>query len=151
MTEFRLRKRATAVIIKNRKILLIRRVKPNADYFIFPGGGVEEGESVEEALKREVMEELTLEVKKFKLLFSIKNLTVPQMITIHKGNRDEHFFQIKEYAGTPEIGGPEKEKMSDDNQYKIVWVSLNKLKELTNVYPREGVAKLLNILNNTGC
>jgi len=31
------RKRATAVIISNSKILLIKRIKPNQEYFIFPG------------------------------------------------------------------------------------------------------------------
>jgi len=142
-----LRKRATAVIIENGKILLIHRIKPNEDYFIFPGGGVEEGETIEDALKREVTEEITLEVKKFKLLFSLQNIKVPHMITIHTGNRDEFFFKIEEYVGTPEIGGPEKERMNDKNQYHLVWIDLNKLKEKENVYPKEGVQKLLEVLS----
>src|SRR5437899_1133034 len=90
MTE--LRKRASAVIFKDGKVLLIKRVKPGVEYYIFPGGGVDEGESIEEALKREVNEELSLEVKKFKSLFSIQNLTVPSLITIHQGERNEFYF-----------------------------------------------------------
>ena len=35
------RERASAVIIKDNKILLMKRVKPNLEYFVFPGGGVE--------------------------------------------------------------------------------------------------------------
>jgi ADP-ribose pyrophosphatase YjhB (NUDIX family) len=37
----RLNKRAAAVIIKDGKILLMRRVKNGREYFVFPGGGIE--------------------------------------------------------------------------------------------------------------
>lgn len=131
-----LRKRATAVIINDNKILLIRRVKPGVEYFILPGGGVDENETIEEATIREVMEELNLKVKKYEFLFSLENIPVPQMITIHKGNRDEYIFKVIEYTGTPEIGGPEKERMSPENQYHLEWIDLSRLKEMKNIYPK---------------
>lgn len=131
-----LRKRATAVIINDNKILLIRRVKPGVEYFILPGGGVDENETIEEAMIREVMEELNLKVKKYEFLFSLENIPVPQMITIHKGNRDEYIFKVIEYTDTPEIGGPEKERMSPENQYHLEWIDLSRLKEMKNIYPK---------------
>ena len=57
------RERASAVIIKDNKILLMKRVKPNLEYFVFPGGGVEKNESLDDTLKREVKEELSLDIK----------------------------------------------------------------------------------------
>ncbi len=42
--------RASAVIIKDGRVLFIKRIKPNKVYYVFPGGGVEADESFEEGL-----------------------------------------------------------------------------------------------------
>jgi 8-oxo-dGTP diphosphatase len=52
--------RAAALIIKEDKILLMHRKKEGREYWVFPGGSVEEGETPEEAVIREIMEELSL-------------------------------------------------------------------------------------------
>ena len=52
------------VIIKDGKVLL----SPQWDGYDFPGGGVEKGETLEEALLREVKEETGLTVKKDKII-----------------------------------------------------------------------------------
>jgi ADP-ribose pyrophosphatase YjhB (NUDIX family) len=142
----KLRNRASAVILKDGKILLIKRIKPDREYLIFPGGGVDEGESFEEAVRREIKEELCLDVKQCRFLFSIENLGVPAFITIHSGNRNEHYFLIDAYAGDPEIGGPEKERATEQDQYHITWLSMEEFTELPNIFPREGVRKLLELL-----
>jgi len=51
----RLRGKSVGLIIRDRTLLLIRQ--NDNDTFGLPGGGIEEGESIEEALKREVLEE----------------------------------------------------------------------------------------------
>ena len=142
-----LRNRASAVILKDDKILLIKRVKPEREYFIFPGGGVDMGESFEDAVKREVKEELCLDVKKCISLFSIENLGVPPFITAHTGNRNEHYFLIEKYVGIPKIGGPEKERATKENQYHIAWLSIEELKKSPNIFPQEGVEKLIELLS----
>jgi 8-oxo-dGTP diphosphatase len=139
-----LRKRATAIIIKDGKILLMRRIKPGFDYYIFPGGGVDGDETPEQAMVREVREELSLEVTKYEFLFSFKNIPVPEMITIHKGNRDEYLFNVIEYTGTPELGGEEKEKMSEENQYHLEWVSLKNLEKMKNVHSQLTIKRVLD-------
>ncbi len=144
-----MRERVTGVIIENGKVLLIQRIKSDTEYFIFPGGGVDAGETFEEALKREVMEELTLEVKKYQFLFTLENISIPPIATMHTGTRNDPFFLITEYAGNPEIGGPERERMNEQNQYHIVWLDLEKLKTMDNVYPKEGVMRLLEVLTET--
>lgn len=49
-----------AIIVRNGKLALVHNGK--FDYYMFPGGGIEEGESHEEALIREVKEESGLVV-----------------------------------------------------------------------------------------
>lgn len=56
-------KRVRAVIIKDEKILLIKRTKSDLIYWVIPGGGVEISETNEEALIRECKEELGVRVK----------------------------------------------------------------------------------------
>ena len=45
-------KTARGVIIKNNKILLIHRLKKGEEYFVLPGGGIEDGETPEATIKR---------------------------------------------------------------------------------------------------
>lgn len=57
------------IILKNKKILLVKRViYPFSGYWVLPGGHVNYGERVEEALKREMKEELGITVKIKKLI-----------------------------------------------------------------------------------
>jgi 8-oxo-dGTP diphosphatase len=54
---------ASGLIVRDGKVLLIRRGKePYKDHWSLPGGGVEPGETVREAVKREVLEETGLDV-----------------------------------------------------------------------------------------
>ena len=57
------------IILKNRKILLVKRqTSPFIGYWAIPGGHVDYGERVEDALKREMKEELGISVKIKKLI-----------------------------------------------------------------------------------
>lgn len=132
-----MRKRVAAIIIKDNKILLLRRIKDGREYFVFPGGGIEKGESLEEAIIREAQEELGLKIKIEKLLFQIENR-----------GQEEFYFLVKKFSGTPKLGGPEKEKMNKNNQYFIEWKNLSEIAGLPNLYPekaREKVEKILNL------
>ena len=57
---------SAAIIVENKKILCVQRNKGKYDYisykYEFPGGKLEEGEKEEDALKREISEELNLEI-----------------------------------------------------------------------------------------
>ena len=56
------RVRAAAIITEGQKILLVKHKKNDKEYWLLPGGGVKYGESLVEALKRELHEELNLHV-----------------------------------------------------------------------------------------
>jgi len=68
---------------------------------------------------------------------------------IHKGNQDECYFLVDKYTGIPEIGGPEKGRMNGQNQYHIVWLKLSEIEKMNNIYPQEGVQKLLSFLRDS--
>jgi 8-oxo-dGTP pyrophosphatase MutT (NUDIX family) len=136
------RQRATAIIIRDWKILLIRRVKYGKEYFILPGGGVEPGETAEAAFLRETKEELCIDVVSWKKLFTIENVYMPAIATKHPILQTYHCFSVDEYKGIPEIGGEEKASITPQNHYFIEWVPVAQLASKPEIYPYEVAQKL---------
>jgi 8-oxo-dGTP diphosphatase len=69
---------ASAVIRKGDGILLVKEVLENGkEYWIFPGGGVEFGETISDAAKREINEELGLYID-IKELLGFKEAIAPK-------------------------------------------------------------------------
>ncbi len=130
-------KRVSAVIINDGNILLIKRVKPDKMYYTFPGGGVEEGENEKHAMWREIKEELSINARVKQMLFEVENQ-----------GRKELYFLIGECVGIPKLGGPEKERMTEENQYYIEWVPLLKIRRMDNVFPQEAVKNILKFLRD---
>lgn len=64
-----MRKAARAIIFKEDKILIMRRHKEGHEYFTLVGGRVNDDETPEEALRREVLEETGLQVTSARLVF----------------------------------------------------------------------------------
>ncbi|MDP3730980.1 MAG: NUDIX domain-containing protein [bacterium] len=129
-----MKQRSSAVIISDGKIVLIKRLKPNEEYYTFPGGTVEEGESLVEAMKREIKEELSVDANIGEHLFTIDN-----------PDKKDNYFLVEKCAGTMKLGGPELEKMNQDNQYIIEEVELDKLSGI-NIYPKEALKKIQEFL-----
>lgn len=74
-----------AIIIKEGKVAMIHSLK--YDYYKFPGGGIEKGETKEEALVREVKEETGL---------IVKEETIKEFGMVHriqKGDYEDVFIQ----------------------------------------------------------
>jgi 8-oxo-dGTP diphosphatase len=55
--------RARVVIVEEGRLALIKRVREGRTYYLFPGGGVEPGETPEQAAVREAWEELGVQVR----------------------------------------------------------------------------------------
>jgi ADP-ribose pyrophosphatase YjhB (NUDIX family) len=61
---------AGAIVIHRNRILLVRtQDEPGKTYLVAPGGGVEDGEGINQAVVREVREETGLEVAPRRILF----------------------------------------------------------------------------------
>lgn len=113
----------------------MRRIKEKREYFVFPGGMVEKNESLEQAVIREIKEELCLDIELDKLLFQMENQ-----------GRQEYYFLIKEFSGIPQLGGEEKERMNENNQYYPMWMDLDRAFSLDNLYPEEARHKIKELL-----
>ncbi len=61
---------ARAIVIEDGKILVMHRNKHGSEYFTLVGGRVNDGESIEQALMREVKEETGLDVTKHRLVYT---------------------------------------------------------------------------------
>lgn len=66
-----MRTRAGIILLKENKLALIERHRQGRHYFAFPGGGVDEGETPEQAAIREAEEELGIQVKIVKLIAEV--------------------------------------------------------------------------------
>ncbi|MGC9603263.1 MAG: NUDIX domain-containing protein [Minisyncoccia bacterium] len=127
--------RGVGVILRDKKILLMHRIKDGEEYFTFPGGGIENIETPEETAKREVEEEFSLKVIKCKFLFDIFNRT-----------GKEYYFLIEDFNGEPQIGGPERQRMSENNFYEAKWFNLEEGLNLKNLFPEEARNKLKELI-----
>jgi 8-oxo-dGTP diphosphatase len=76
-----------AVIIKDSKILCVQRGVSKLDYISkkweFPGGKIEENESFEDALMREIQEELRLKIRIEKLFLTVDHTYQDFHLTMH--------------------------------------------------------------------
>jgi 8-oxo-dGTP pyrophosphatase MutT (NUDIX family) len=127
--------RVSAIIVKNKKVLLMHRKKDGEEYWVFPGGGVEENETSEQAIKREVLEETSLKVTDCSYSFDYLD-----------ENKVAHpVFVCEVEDGDPKLGGPEAEKHSEEDWYHPEWINLEDAVKL-NVYPDEGKSVLENLL-----
>lgn len=127
-----MQKRVRAVIIKDNKILLIKRTKKDSVYWVIPGGAVEEKETNEEALKRECKEELGIDIQIKELLLEVKSQK-PET----KGQK-EYFYLCDITNGVLGSGnGPEFQKNSlYSGVYDIEWRNINDLK-IIDLKPKE--------------
>jgi len=126
--------RVTGVVIRDGKLLLIHRLREGNEYWVFPGGGVEEGEDFDIAIKREMLEETGLNLVSYQRMFDQLEQNGSRCI----------FFICQLEPGELRLGGPEMVDNSPANQYILEWVNLEQIAGLTTVYPRS--SKLVEYL-----
>ncbi len=118
------RNRSAGIVIRDGKLLVIHRFNKGDEYYVFPGGGVEEGETPEQATVREIAEETTLNVTVDRLLYHIT-----------WDNGEENYFYLCEYvSGEPTLpaDSEEAEQMKAGEQvYEPMWLDIDALPSLT--------------------
>lgn len=108
-----------AIIIDDNKLLTMFRRKIKSDgtvkeYYVIPGGGLEEGETLEENVIRELKEEFNVDIEVVKFLG-----------TEEYDDTIANYFLCKIVSGTPKLGGEELERMTSENYYEIRYIDLN--------------------------
>lgn len=110
-----------ALVVQDGRVLLIRRAaEPLRGYWGLPGGAVELGETVVEALRREVLEETGLEVE------PERYLGYRDAISRDEDGRVRFHYVILFYSARP-VGG---EIHAGDDAAQVDWVPLDSLSGL---------------------
>ena len=124
--------RASAIIPYEDGLIVIKRIKGDnenrEEYYTIPGGGQEEGESIEEATLREIREELGIEVE-----------LTDKCYELESQGRKQYFFIAKYKSG--EIGSGNGEEMIDITYEKYGLyipeiIALDKIKHI-KLLPKE--------------
>lgn len=139
--------RVSALMLKGNRVLLVKNIIDNREVWFLPGGSVDWGETLKEAILRESKEELGI------------NINVKNMIAITDSispNKDFHSVDIiffVEPEGDPvakgECGG---EKEITSNLYGIgsEWIDINQVKNI-EAYPKKFLTDYLpQIYKNMG-
>lgn len=125
------------IIIENDYVYLMfrRRIKENREmkeYYVIPGGGINENETLEENVKREVKEEFSVDVK-------INGY-------IGKNESEEtiaNFFSCSIISGTPKLGGEELDRFTESNYYEVRKVKIEDLDKI-DVMGKDMIIKAFN-------
>lgn len=110
------RHRAAVLLVQEGQVALIRRVRGGHTYFLFPGGGVEPGESPQEAAEREMLEETGLRVR-----------TMACAAVVHFRGDTQSFFTCELLGGTWGAGTGEEyagNLLAEYGTYEPVWLPL---------------------------
>lgn len=120
-------RRVRAILLTGKESLLfIKRVKPNRQpYWVAPGGGVENDESLLDTLHRELHEELGAQVEVLEHAFILKHSMAGKQL-------EEHFFicRLVDYDLTlrqgPEFADPQRGEFLPD-EVPLLETSLNNI------------------------
>lgn len=107
-----------AIIIEDGKLLTMFRRKTKKDgsvkeYYVIPGGGLEENETLEENVIRELKEEFNVDIEIIKFLG-----------TEEYDDTVANYFLCKIVKGIPKLGGEELERMTSDNYYEVRYIDI---------------------------
>ncbi|MBD3267613.1 NUDIX domain-containing protein [bacterium] len=122
MQEQRIRNRVAVILIDDGKILLVKHEKNGREYWLLPGGGVDYGETLEQAAIRELKEESNLNVRIGDLLFISES--IPDDKHRHVIN---YYFEGKVISGDMQVG-------EDTVLRDVQWNDISRLPHMT-IYP----------------
>lgn len=126
-----MRDRSSVILIKDKHVALIQRIRDGVEYYVFPGGGMEECETPEQAAVREAWEELGVKVN------------IRECIAEVEYGGIQYFYLADILEGEFGTGAGEEYsgRHRDRGSYLPVWVEINKLLAL-DVRPREVALRL---------
>lgn len=89
------------------------------EYYSIPGGGVEDDESLEDTVKRELKEELQVDINLFGFLGSLETETCIF-----------NYYHAEIVNGTPKLGGEEALRNCNENYYEIRKINIEDINNI---------------------
>lgn len=129
-----MRNRSAVIIIQNKKVLLIKRVREGRIYYVFPGGGIENDETPEAAAKREAYEELGVTVE---LLDCISQIEF---------NGIQYYYLAEIISGKVGTGKGEELISENKGSYKPTYIDISDLQTI-DLIPKEIVKDIWTVTN----
>lgn len=110
-----------AIIIRDGKLLMIERNKYGEHYFVLPGGHVDPGETLEQALQRELLEEASMPLLTWRKVF-VDSSTESK-------NGPQHIYLCEVDSTTEAVMSPDADEVKmnklGENTYTLCWVALS--------------------------
>ncbi|MBM7584196.1 8-oxo-dGTP pyrophosphatase MutT (NUDIX family) [Bacillus pakistanensis] len=114
------RNRAGIILVENKKMALIKRIKKNQTYYVLPGGGLEKEGSYKEAAIREAKEEL--------------GIVVEIDGSVREDSGTHCYFYVRKYSGKFATGKGEEFSNLSRGEYFPCWVDVHQLEHII-MYP----------------
>lgn len=114
-----MRNRSVVFVIRNNKILMEKLLYEGRTFCSIPGGGIEEGETPEQAAIRELKEECGLD-----------GTIVKKLAEVYSNGRTEYAFEVSVPEDQNAIKGYDPEEPIDNQPIKdVCWMALNEMSE----------------------
>lgn len=113
-----MKKRAAVVLNAGNEILLLHRIRYGKEYWVIPGGSMEQGESLLECAIREIREELECEIQESQLVY---------LYELENQGREETYYWCEIEKRYFEISGEEAARSNQDNIYIPQWIQVEEL------------------------
>ena len=121
----KVRVRVCGLLVQKGNVLLIKHegIGPKGFLWAPPGGGVNFGESLELALKREFLEETGLEISIARLLFINEHID-------HLHHAIEFFYEVKKTGGQPAPGHDPELPLNDQIIKELSFISADSIEAM---------------------
>lgn len=114
-----MRNRSVAFVIRDKKILMEKLFYEGRYFYSIPGGGIEDGETPEQAVIRELKEECGLD-----------GTIVKKLTEVYSFGRTEYAYEVSVPKDQVPIIGYDPEEAEDNQPIKdVLWMSLDEMSE----------------------